>query len=58
MPSKSATSSGAPKVRAMQIIDELEPPQALLVRRCHQLTPGFDGDLDKIPLHIRTVVLR
>jgi anthranilate synthase component 1 len=48
--------SGAPKVRAMQIIDELEP---------HKRGPyggavgyvGFNGDLDTA-IHIRTVVVK
>jgi len=50
------TLSGAPKVRAMQIIDELEP-----VKRCSYggaigyLT--WDGDLDTA-IHIRTVVVK
>ena len=50
------TLSGAPKVRAMEIIDELEP---------HKRGPyggavgyvGFNGDLDTA-IHIRTVVVK
>jgi anthranilate synthase component 1 len=50
------TLSGAPKVRAMQIIDELEPH-----KRCSYGGAigylGFDGDLDTA-IHIRTVVAK
>ena len=50
------TLSGAPKVRAMQIIDELEP-----VKRCgYGGAIGYlswDGDLDTA-IHIRTVVVK
>ncbi|UJA20492.1 anthranilate synthase component I family protein [Thermoleophilia bacterium SCSIO 60948] len=50
------TLSGAPKVRAMQIIDELEP-----VKRCSYGGAighvSFDGDLDTA-IHIRTVVCK
>ena len=50
------TLSGAPKVRAMQIIDELEP-----VKRCsYGGAVGYlswDGDLDTA-IHIRTVVVK
>jgi anthranilate synthase component 1 len=50
------TLSGAPKVRAMQIIDELEP-----VKRCgYGGAIGYlswDGDLDTA-IHIRTVVCK
>jgi anthranilate synthase component I len=50
------TLSGAPKVRAMQIIDELEP-----VKRCsYGGAVGYlswDGDLDTA-IHIRTVVCK
>ena len=50
------TLSGAPKVRAMQIIDELEP-----VKRCgYGGAIGYlawDGDLDTA-VHIRTVVVK
>jgi anthranilate synthase component I len=50
------TLSGAPKVRAMQIIDELEPH-----KRCSYGGAigylGFDGDLDTA-IHIRTVVVK
>ncbi len=50
------TLSGAPKVRAMQIIDELEP-----VKRCSYGGAigyfGFTGDLDTA-IHIRTVVVK
>jgi anthranilate synthase component I len=50
------TLSGAPKVRAMQIIDELEP-----VKRCSYGGAigylSWDGDLDTA-IHIRTVVVR
>jgi anthranilate synthase component 1 len=50
------TLSGAPKVRAMQIIDELEP-----VKRCSYGGAigylGFNGDLDTA-IHIRTVVVK
>ena len=50
------TLSGAPKVRAMQIIDELEPH-----KRCSYGGAigylGFDGDLDTA-IHIRTVVCK
>ncbi len=50
------TLSGAPKVRAMQIIDELEP-----VKRCgYGGAIGYlswDGDLDTA-IHIRTVVAK
>ena len=50
------TLSGAPKVRAMQIIDELEPH-----KRCSYGGAvgylGFSGDLDTA-IHIRTVVVK
>ena len=50
------TLSGAPKVRAMQIIDELET-----VKRCSYGGAigylGFNGDLDTA-IHIRTVVVK
>ncbi|MDQ3729031.1 MAG: anthranilate synthase component I [Actinomycetota bacterium] len=50
------TLSGAPKVRAMEIIDELEPH-----KRCSYGGAigylGFDGDLDTA-IHIRTVVVK
>jgi anthranilate synthase component I len=50
------TLSGAPKVRAMQIIDEIEP-----VKRCsYGGAVGYlswDGDLDTA-IHIRTVVVK
>jgi len=50
------TLSGAPKVRAMQIIDELEP-----VKRCSYGGAigylSWDGDLDTA-IHIRTVVCK
>ena len=50
------TLSGAPKVRAMQIIDELEPH-----KRCSYGGAigylDFDGDLDTA-IHIRTVVVK
>ena len=50
------TLSGAPKVRAMQIIDELEPH-----KRCSYGGAigylGFYGDLDTA-IHIRTVVVK
>jgi anthranilate synthase component 1 len=50
------TLSGAPKVRAMQIIDELEP-----VKRCSYGGAigylAWDGDLDTA-IHIRTVVVK
>ena len=50
------TLSGAPKVRAMQIIDELEPH-----KRCSYGGAigylSFDGDLDTA-IHIRTVVAK
>jgi anthranilate synthase component I len=50
------TLSGAPKVRAMQIIDELEPH-----KRCSYGGAigylGFDGDLDTA-IHIRTVIVK
>jgi len=50
------TLSGAPKVRAMQIIDELEP-----VKRCSYGGAigylSWDGDLDTA-VHIRTVVVK
>jgi anthranilate synthase component 1 len=50
------TLSGAPKVRAMQIIDELEP-----LKRCsYGGAVGYlawDGDLDTA-IHIRTVVVK
>src|SRR5207342_3654542 len=50
------TLSGAPKVRAMQIIDELEPVK----RGCYGGAIGYlsyAGDLDTC-IHIRTVVVR
>jgi anthranilate synthase component I len=50
------TLSGAPKVRAMQIIDELEPH-----KRCSYGGAvgylGFTGDLDTA-IHIRTAVVK
>jgi anthranilate synthase component 1 len=50
------TLSGAPKVRAMQIIDEIEPH-----KRCSYGGAvgylSFDGDLDTA-IHIRTVVVK
>jgi anthranilate synthase component I len=50
------TLSGAPKVRAMEIIDELEPH-----KRCSYGGAigwlGFDGNLDTA-IHIRTVVVK
>ena len=50
------TLSGAPKVRAMQIIDELEPH-----KRCSYGGAigylDFRGDLD-VAIHIRTVVVK
>ena len=50
------TLSGAPKVRAMQIIDELEPH-----KRCSYGGAigylSWDGDLDTA-IHIRTVVVK
>jgi len=50
------TLSGAPKVRAMEIIDELEPH-----KRCSYGGAigylGFNGDLDTA-IHIRTVVVK
>jgi anthranilate synthase component 1 len=50
------TLSGAPKVRAMQIIDELEP-----LKRCSYGGAigylSWDGDLDTA-IHIRTVVVK
>jgi anthranilate synthase component 1 len=50
------TVSGAPKVRAMQIIDELEP-----VKRCSYGGAigylSWNGDLDTA-IHIRTVVVK
>ena len=50
------TLSGAPKVRAMQIIDELEP-----IKRCSYGGAigylSWDGDLDTA-IHIRTVVVK
>ncbi len=50
------TLSGAPKVRAMQIIDELEPH-----KRCSYGGAigylGLNGDLD-VAIHIRTVVVK
>jgi anthranilate synthase component I len=50
------TLSGAPKVRAMQIIDELEP-----IKRCSYGGAigylSWDGDLDTA-IHIRTVVAK
>ena len=50
------TLSGAPKVRAMQIIDELEPH-----KRCSYGGAigylSFNGDLD-VAIHIRTVVVK
>ena len=50
------TLSGAPKVRAMQIIDELEP-----VKRCSYGGAigylSWNGDLDTA-IHIRTVVIK
>ena len=50
------TLSGAPKVRAMQIIDELEP-----VKRCSYGGAigylSWNGDLDTA-IHIRTVVVK
>jgi anthranilate synthase component 1 len=50
------TLSGAPKVRAMQIIDELEP-----IKRCSYGGAigylSFTGDFDAA-IHIRTVVVK
>jgi anthranilate synthase component 1 len=50
------TLSGAPKVRAMQIIDELEP-----VKRCGYGGAigyvSYTGDLDTC-IHIRTVIIK
>jgi len=50
------TLSGAPKVRAMQIIDELEPVKARRLRRRRRL-PRLQRDLDTA-IHIRTVVVK
>ena len=50
------TLSGAPKVRAMQIIDELEPePRGIYGGAVGYL--GFDGNMD-VAIAIRTVVVR
>jgi anthranilate synthase component 1 len=50
------TLSGAPKIRAMEIIDELEPVQARhLRRRCGYLS--FAGDMD-VAIAIRTGVIK
>ena len=50
------TLSGAPKVRAMQIIDELEPHKRGSYGGAIGYV-GFDGDLDTA-IHIRTVVVK
>ena len=50
------TLSGAPKVRAMQIIDELEPHKRGSYGGAIGYL-GFNGDLDTA-IHIRTVVVR
>ncbi len=50
------TLSGAPKVRAMQIIDELEPHKRGSYGGAVGYL-GFDGDLDTA-IHIRTVVVK
>ena len=50
------TLSGAPKVRAMQIIDELEPHKRGSYGGAIGYL-GFDGDLDTA-IHIRTVVVK
>ncbi|MEN3112836.1 anthranilate synthase component I [Uliginosibacterium paludis] len=49
------TVSGAPKVRAMQIIDELEPvKRGIYAGACGYI--GFDGDVD-VAIAIRTAVI-
>ncbi len=50
------TLSGAPKVRAMEIIDELEPHKRGSYGGAIGYA-GFDGDLDTA-IHIRTVVVK
>src|SRR5947207_6761810 len=50
------TLSGAPKVRAMQIIDELEPHKRGSYGGANGYL-GFGGDLDTA-IHIRTVVVK
>jgi anthranilate synthase component I len=50
------TLSGAPKVRAMEIIDELEPDKRGSYGGAIGYV-GFDGDLDTA-IHIRTVVVK
>jgi anthranilate synthase component I len=50
------TLSGAPKVRAMQIIDELEPHKRGSYGGAIGYV-GFSGDLDTA-IHIRTVVVK
>jgi anthranilate synthase component I len=50
------TLSGAPKVRAMEIIDELEPHKRGSYGGAIGYV-GFDGDLDTA-IHIRTVVVK
>jgi anthranilate synthase component 1 len=50
------TLSGAPKVRAMQIIDELEPHKRGSYGGAIGYA-GFNGDLDTA-IHIRTVVVK
>jgi anthranilate synthase component 1 len=50
------TLSGAPKVRAMQIIDELEPHKRGSYGGAIGYV-GFNGDLDTA-IHIRTVVVK
>ena len=50
------TLSGAPKVRAMQIIDELEPHKRGSYGGAIGYV-GFNGDLDTA-IHIRTVVIK
>jgi anthranilate synthase component 1 len=50
------TLSGAPKVRAMEIIDELEPHKRGSYGGAIGYL-GFDGDLDTA-IHIRTVVVK
>lgn len=50
------TVSGAPKVRAMQIIDELEPvKRGIYAGACGYI--GFDGDVD-VAIAIRTAVIK
>src|SRR5690606_26783159 len=48
--------TGAPKVRAMQIIEELEPQRRSVYCGCIGYV-GFDGDLD-LNIAIRTLVRR